>query len=261
MSKWPHLDNAPITEALIDIRVDLPDDVDMEVLKSLHDEIRSDYPKLKVRTRWSGRIDFSAGEAPQLEKPAGGPYGYMFMSDDDLRVVQVRKDGFTFSRLRPYESWECLREEAHGLWKLYLQVARPTRVKRTAVRYINRIPLPVPVDDLGAWFNTRPEIASGICEVLQGLLVRLVIPYDDVKATAIVTETIEKGSHTESLPIIFDIDVFRKQPMDVNSSAIWEGLEDLRRIKNDIFFRSLSRQTVDMFDPRWPEAGDDHGGD
>ena len=38
--EFPHLERAPITEALIDIRVDLPSTVDLDTLQSFHDDIR-----------------------------------------------------------------------------------------------------------------------------------------------------------------------------------------------------------------------------
>jgi len=246
MSSWPHLDRAPITEALIDLQVELAPEVNLGVLEAVQAPIRERYPRRQARDEWRGQIHFQRGEAPQIGEPVGGRNGFMFRSLDDLQVVQARLDGFTFSRLKEYQDWQHLRNEARELWDVYRNVARPVAVTRVAVRYINRIPLPLPIEDLGAWLNTRLEMPGGLPPT-QGFFLRLVIPFTDANARAIVMQTIEQGSHEETLPIIFDIDVFRQQRFAVDSPDVWGSLEDLREIKNEIFFRSLQPETIALF--------------
>lgn len=61
MSNYPILKNAPITEALIDIHVKVPDDYDVQ-LKSLYNADK--YPDQKERRKWEGRIEFKKGSSP-----------------------------------------------------------------------------------------------------------------------------------------------------------------------------------------------------
>jgi uncharacterized protein (TIGR04255 family) len=42
--------------------------------------------------------------------------GYAFTSQAGVEIVQVRIDGFTFSRLHPYTSWDSFSAEARQLW-------------------------------------------------------------------------------------------------------------------------------------------------
>jgi len=58
-------------------------------------------------------------------KPQGtlqelGWNGLRFQSADQLHVAQFKRDGFVFSRLRPYQTWEQFEEEAKRLWKLHV---------------------------------------------------------------------------------------------------------------------------------------------
>lgn len=65
--------------------------------------------------------------------------GFQFWDAEKVRVFQARLDGFTYSRLAPYDCWEDLCGEARRLWRQYREFAKPERVSRIAVRYINRL--------------------------------------------------------------------------------------------------------------------------
>src|SRR5258708_35248458 len=61
-------------------------------------------------------------------------------------VAQFRIDGFTFSKLEPYTTWEEVFAEASRLWQLYVAKAQPPEVIRVAVGCINRLRVPGPAD-------------------------------------------------------------------------------------------------------------------
>ena len=130
-----HYENAPITEALIDIRVELPASLTgLQVLESVHDHVKIRYPGEKKRIYLQGQ--FSAGD--EVGASASQTLmGFSFSSDDGKQIFQARRDGFTFSRLRPYGSWPELRDEARRLWDIYGEMVSPEKITRVAVRYIN----------------------------------------------------------------------------------------------------------------------------
>src|SRR5262249_20438397 len=91
-----HYDRAPITDALIDLRVEVPAGVTLDVLESLHNQYKDTYPQRKKGTFVEAR--FLTGEeigAATKQKEIG----YSFQSTDGRQIVQARLDGFTFSRL------------------------------------------------------------------------------------------------------------------------------------------------------------------
>ena len=177
MGTWPHLKHAPITEALIDLRVDLPAETVLERLASFQDEIKDRYPQKRERRAWHGRIELERSQDPLLHQSSGGVDGFLFTSPDGTQVVQARMDGFTFSRLKTYETWENLRDEAKTLWNRYRDITHPTRITRVAVRYINRLVLPLPVQDFKQWVLTTPDIAPTLPQALATFFLRLVIPF------------------------------------------------------------------------------------
>lgn len=244
-----HFPNAPITEALIDIRVKLPPQTDLAKLAVFHEAIKQRYPAKQERVSWRGHLEVKASTVAQVSQSvAGGPDGYLFTSADGRQVIQARLDGFTFSRLKPYDKWESLRDEARELWQHYIRIASPETVTRIALRYINRIEIPLPIRDFKEYILTTPEIAPDLPQGLGSFFMRLVIPDAQAQAVAIVTETVEPVDESSNqLPLIFDIDVFRTTAFDVEGKALWETLDQLHDLKNDIFFKSITPKAKELF--------------
>lgn len=241
--------NAPITEALLDIRVKLPAQTDLAKLASFHDAIKQRYPLRQERLAWRGQIEIKSTPVAHVsQSAAGGPDGYLFTSNDGRQVAQARLDGFTFSRLKPYEKWESLRDEARELWQHYVQIASPEGVSRIALRYINRIEIPIPMKDYKEYILTTPEIAPDLPQGLESFFMRLVIPDPKGQAVAIVTETVEPiDESSKRLPLIFDIDVFHVAAFSVQDNSMWEMFESLRDLKNEIFSKSITLKAKELF--------------
>jgi uncharacterized protein (TIGR04255 family) len=245
MSERPHLANAPIAEAVLDIQVRLPSNIRLTHLEAMHRDIRDRYPNRRTRHRLEINIKLE-GEAK-----TGSPTedGYLFQSRDGKRIVQARLDGFTFNKLKPYDDWNALREEARELWGRYVDIARPEAAHRIALRYINRIELPLPIHDFKDFVRTAPDIAPGIPQAVQNFFLRLEIPYSN-GALAIVTETVqppEDPTSATTLPLILDIDVIRAEGFAPPFTGVWEKFEELRNMKNDIFFSTITTRAEELF--------------
>ena len=240
--------NPPIVEAILDIKTNLPSDIFLSHLQGFQDFVKSDYPVKKERKLFEGGVQFKSGSAPEFKASPEKVDGFLFHSEDNKGIVQVRLDGFTFNKLRPYSNWEEFSDEAKRLWAQYLKIAKPSSVTRIALRYINRIELPMPFSDFKEYILTAPEVAVGIPQGLAGFFVRLAIPNEEIGATAIVIETIEPiKPDTNKLPLIFDLDVFKSVSMTPDTEKIWVTLNQLREYKNQIFERSLTDKTKELF--------------
>ena len=68
---------APITEALLDIRVTLAQNTSLEQLATLHEIVKDDYPNKRERKIWQSAIHVK-DEGPEVAKPSGGTDGYLF---------------------------------------------------------------------------------------------------------------------------------------------------------------------------------------
>ena len=239
--------NPPITEAIFDVRVIFPKEITLENLLSFQKEISDRFPIKKDRHKWQGGFKFSEGSQPAIVNPLHEIDGYLFNSSDGNKIVQARMDGFTFNKLKPYTRWEEFSVEALGLWKQYTKVTRPVAIVKLILRYINRIEIPLPMNEFSEYILTYPEVGPNIPKGISDYLFRLVIPHMESGSTAVITQTIDKSKPiTEKLPLIFDIEVSK----NVNLSPqhdIMVIMNELRDFKNQIFLNSLTDKTKELF--------------
>jgi uncharacterized protein (TIGR04255 family) len=238
--------NAPITEALIDIRTQLPEGVSLTYLETLHSQIQAGYPQKQKRMMLEGAVKFEEGQEP-LTTARHQVVGYLFTSVDGAQVVQFRLDGFTFSRLRPYTRWEEIYPEARRLWEIYRTNTKPLLVNRLATRYINSIEIPSKRFDYDDYFSAAPRIPPGLPQLLSHFFTRLVIPFPDEGATAIVIQTPHEKPDPTNSAVILDIDVFAEVSLASEDAKIDEVLATLRKVKNEIFFSSITERAKELF--------------
>lgn len=239
--------NAPINEALLDIRVQLPEGVKLPNLLDFGERVKDRFTERSERVAVKTGIQLSKGGAPALIDPSAGPDGYIFKAPNENKVVQARLDGFTFNKLRPYEDWRSFVSEARTLWRYYRETAQPKSVIRIALRYINRIELPLPIGDFKEYVLTIPEVAPGLPQALAHFFMQLIIPNPEIMATATITETMEQPTDGRAFAIIFDIDVWKEQLYIGKEETMWKDFADLRKFKNEIFFGSITKLTRRLF--------------
>lgn len=246
MEQYPHLNNAPIVEAVIDIRVKLPSDFDMASLRPLRPKLSDRYPQVQEGADFQLSTEWKPGTELRTSGQVGAVRLHLYRSKDGKQVVQFRRDGFSFSRLSPYSSWDEVFAEAWALWKLYVDTAKPIEISRLAVRYINRLPLPG--TDLTAYMKVGPVLAEGWPPALAGFLTRLVLVDRENQVAVNVVQALEpQRDPNQSFPLIFDIDAFQEVSLTSDDVTIPERFAKLRETKNRVFFSGLTPRAIEMF--------------
>ena len=243
-----HLGHAPITEALIDFRVQLEEGDSVQKFERVARQIKLDYPTRGViRTVLAKHDVAGAVVKPDLRQ---GELGILVRSSDEKTQAQFRLNGFTLNRLEPYTSWEEIYPETIRLWRLYVEVAKPMAIVRLAARYINRLKLPLPVTDLRDYLIAPPRIPERLPQVLRSYLTRLVIHDSSLEHSAIVTQSFEPNPmDTEHAAILLDIDAFKDVVLKpAEHDEIDRVLGNLHRFKNDIFFGSITQRASELFE-------------
>lgn len=249
MAQQIHLPNAPIIEAIIDIQVKLPPDVDVLQLRKIHTLISKQYPEETERMR--GSIKVKASRALEATTEDVTHYGYAYSSIEGKQILQVRLDGFTFSRLKPYVDWEQIKREAYRLWKLYYDIAKPELITRLAVRYINRLEIPLTSNRFTDFIEAPLNMPKSLPQAFSSFLTRIVVPIPNTNVSVIITQALEPlKPESKNYTIILDIDVFEpfKEGVEDRLSAekIWEILDGFRLFKNQFFFGSITEEMVKL---------------
>lgn len=244
MARNRHLKNAPITEALIDLRVQSTRKIDATAAEVLADRLRDTY--VKKGQIFLGAINVHAAQPLQVNV-ATEDLGVRFHSTDEKFVAQFQHQGFTISRLAPYTDWGHLKSEAERLWPLYVEAIKPDRIVRTACRYINNLNLPMRSDQqFSEFLTTPPGIPPGLPQTVMSFMQRMMIPYPEIPAITILTQLLEANATavSDKVPVILDIDVQCQQQFDPHGPEPWRCLDRLRELKNDAFFESITEATA-----------------
>ena len=104
----------------------------------------------------------------------------------------------------------------------------------------------MPIKNFGDYLTAPPTVPDKLPQGVSSFLTRIVIQEPDIKADAIITQSLEQII-TDKAPIMLDIDVFKYNPNGIDEKDAWEILEKLRNFKNKIFFESITKKFKETF--------------
>ncbi len=183
----------------------------------------------------------------ELEKPSTAKViteealGVRCEREDGSEVIQLRRNGLTYSILKNYRGWEVLREAARDMWRVFLLASGPVNISRLATRYINAIEIPLGAD-YDEYLTTAPRIPKSVPQIVTSFMQRVLVPFEQEIATAIITQALEMPG-----PAVLDIDVFTEVSLEGTSEEIWSRLDNLRTIADGIFFSSLTEKVINLY--------------
>jgi len=239
-TRYPH---APITEAVIDIQC--TGGLGLVALEKVNAQ-ELNYPSTNQLITARGQMSLGP-DASATASARSEAVGFLHRSEDGLQIYQARVNGFTFSRLAEYTSWSEVSREARRLWDKYRELSAPDCVSRIALRYINRLDIPLPLDDFSRYLRTAPQLSDDLPQGLSGYFMQLHVPLSDARTTCVITETIIEPSKPNTVAVVLDIDVFRTSELPQDDALLWEQMEQLRREKNRIFEACITDEMRRLF--------------
>lgn len=247
MDSHRHHQHPPITEAVLDIQVELVGDVSLEVLALVGSAVEGDYPTRHAQMHAQGELSIGPEVAMTTRQTQ---LGYLYVSSDDLQTFQARRNGFTFSRLRPYTQWEQFCGEARRLWEIYRAIVPIGSITRVAVRYINRLELPFTDGSLDFYdyLRTVPEISRELPQGLSSFFMQVQIPIADISGVVIINEALIPRTEPDIAPVLLDIDLFRTESVPQDEESLWNLFGELRTTKNYIFEKCITDNTRRLID-------------
>lgn len=244
----PHYDKAPIVEAVIDIQTRFKEPPDMGRFEAFQAQVAERFSNkepiqlLKMGFNQAGR------EAGWETKFNQSVTGLRLSPADKSRVLQIQGTGFTYSHMPVYTSWEKFEPEARQLWKIFVDICEPKVVSRCAVRFINRVNIPLKQIELKDYFHIYPNIPDNIPQHVSGMFMQLQMPQVDLgpKAMAIINLAVTDPEQPDQVSVLLDFDVFRVEDIDPLSDEVWESLNKFRSRKNLLFEACITDNTREL---------------
>jgi uncharacterized protein (TIGR04255 family) len=251
MASPRQLRSPPITEALVDFRILAKSPVDPGRLRQLAEELKPDFPTSEEKQQFRAEFRVEHGKlAPPIQEDLGFQ-GVWVKNESGTLVAQLRTDGFTLNNigLGAYVGGERLINDSLALWSRYADAVQPAAVVRLALRYLNRLDLPLAEgEEFSRFLTTRVELPLGAPQLVSSFVNRVVSHDETTGATAIVTQKLDApGTPARPVPIIVDVDVVFEQELSVEPGALREMLLVLRDLKNRCFFALLTDEAVKIY--------------
>lgn len=247
---FQRLARAPIVEAVIEIRARAEGSwEEWAVLHHLKPKL-PDYPSVVTQREFRQEFRMGLGQPSEATTHDLGWQGLRFQSADDRHIVQFKRDGFVFSRLHPYESWEQLNREAMRLWQLHMELSHPTVAQRVGLRFINRIELPPQELRFEGYIQSAPQPPQDLDLPFIAYFQHdtLAVPGHPYAVNVIRTIQPAQNPDTEGMAVILDIDVFRLRAFDLpQQELLKQSLAEMRWLKNKVFFGSVTQKALEAF--------------
>lgn len=244
-----HLTAPPIVEAVVDIDCDMPPKFDLAALEPVvKDAYKDCYPHSQVR--WMEQFQIKAEkQGPSVESSLRAVQALQVRQADKAQLVQIRTEGFSFNRLKPYTTLTDYLEEIERSWRKFVEITHPVQVRNVRMRYINRILLPLENGALEFrdYLQVCPQLPKNSNLTFVGFLNQhTAVELATGNEANIVLTT--QPPEEDRLPIIFDLTVSAPRSGEVeNWSWILEQMMSLRSLKNRIFENTLTEKCLNLF--------------
>lgn len=221
----------PITEAVIEIRVENPPDEKLRgrISASLEDW----YPEEREQMARGVAIDIDKATAEF--KDDGRIFRRMNAEGDEIAVVG--QQGILVSQLATYPGWQHLFSRFERDWAKWKSLAGYRKIVQIGLRYINRIDVPL-VDNIARhedYLNLQvslpPQYENNI-----GYSLSVKLPLHDIRCVANVNSgTMMPALVPGHAAFLLDIDVVRAVDLPQKDADISELLLEMRHEKNRLF--------------------------
>jgi uncharacterized protein (TIGR04255 family) len=229
----------------MDVRAPMTIDLTQVKLSDLLADLEDAYPtQMQLRRREFG-IENEQDGAVRTSHTDHGVWGWRLESSDGCQIAQFRRDGFTFSRLTPYETWEDMFQEGKRLWDRFVEIGKPVEITRVATRFINALDLPLPME-LDEYLTAPPLVPGEIAHEVSSFLTRTVFAAAQFGAQVIFTQALD-SLEADVCTVVLDIDVFVEEVFEPSATVLNDRLSPLRELKNEVFFNSITEKAAERY--------------
>lgn len=240
--------NPPIQEAIFDVRLKFADNPSIETLEAVWKSIEEAFPKKETIQNFQTKLEFNPTDKTPVVNSTSESYGLRLTAQDGSRVAQIKRDGFTFSRLNGYDGWVKFLAEAAELLSKYSDVCKPEYAERIALRYINSIQIPETTFKIDDYFLTAPQVGSEIPQSILRFFSQVMIKDDSSNTLAIINQTINPPKREGETTFILDIDAFQEGVrIDPASDDFTKSIEQIKKFRTSIFEGSITDKTRNLF--------------
>lgn len=244
---YPILSKPPVVVALVQLKFKIPNFKVNSVLE--YDKLLKNHLPLRHNNIQVG-IDFGKTTFPLGESKVSGVSNaevgsYLYISTNQKTKFEISSEAITYIDENPYKGWGQFKSDALQLLKIISPLFTSAEMLRISIRFVNRFTFPE-FNNPKQYFNTLITSSDGGSSYpLHQYGFRLMMDVPETDIYTIVNHNVENVPQNKYI-YTFDIDVLDKQKLLFDIDTIGESLENLRNIKNKIFFETITEKTKQL---------------
>ena len=238
------LKNPPVVVALAQLKFDkqsfkLCDMTKYHTLIGHHLPIRQNNIQVGINL---GKTVIPLGESKVSGVSNAEVNSYIYLSKDQKQKLEVSADTITYIDENNYNGWDDFKKSVTQMLNILSEPLADAFVNRVSIRFVNRFTF----DDFSnpsKYFNALITSSDGGSTYpLRQYGFRLIMDVPNTDVYTIVNHNVE--SITSKYVYTLDIDVLNRQKLIFDVNSIGESLENLRLIKNKVFFDTITEETI-----------------
>lgn len=245
---WPSLQKPPVVVAIFQLKFFKKNFVLKEILQ--YDEIIKHVLPLRSDTMAVGvnfdRTNIHLGQSQIVGTSNAEISCYVYYSKESRCRLEISKDTISFISEEAYAGWSNYKGTVLKFLNLLSPVLSQTDILRTSIRFVNRFNID-DFSDPSKYFRTliTTSLEEGETSYpLQQYGFRLLMN-PDPEILAVVNHNVENVSQKKYLYTL-DIDVLDMKKISFDVCVIENIADNLREIKNQIFFDTITKETIDL---------------
>jgi uncharacterized protein (TIGR04255 family) len=232
---------APITEAVIEVRVKTP--LDAAQLDRLAARFARRYP---APLQKMFDINVEVGEV--ASKANQNLTGYRMSTSEGAKVLLLGWSSIATAKIAPYAGWEQLVEDAQNNWEIWLKIVGWQPLARIGVRYVNRLDIPTTTRiELTDYITVQPSLPRELDSGIVHFAMNLTIPLGAEGERLIINAGSVTSPIIGNQSLIVDIDVSRDTGLPEDDDGLWSYISSLRDVKNRVFEACITDKTRALF--------------
>lgn len=242
MAEQVYLEKPPISEAILDIRVEFPEggEPSKEELMEVFAQIEDAYPVIQELVE-SDDSDDSDDSDKQFE-------GYLCTSENESHIVALNKGGLGFSQVSAYSGGDAFKGQVEEVWHKYSGVISSGVITRVGLRFINKLEIEIKEgDDLEEFIACPPRAPKDTTDVMGRFFSSVTVADTKTDISAVITQAMKHDLSKEHEIYYLDIETYKYVEEGIQEESIWELYDGLRDLKNRIFFASVTDKALEKY--------------
>lgn len=246
MKEWPKFENPPVVAAMFQIHFD-SSNLTLEDFSKFDNSIKElGFPKRAEGIEASLNVDQSKiplGKSKISATSDAKLIHYIYSSEDNNRRLTLSDSNITYIDESEYEGWTKFTDIVINILSKIDSILEHRTIKRTSIRFLNQFNFDK-FDDPTEYFKmVISSTEKSLSFPLAKYAFKTTFKVSDV-SHAVVNHFLDRID--ERYIYMLDLDILDSRNYEYDLSIVKELLEQLREIKNTIFFDNVTDKLIEL---------------